>query len=609
MISKQQKRHDHFVMSGSSLVSPTNCDNHNLGQGWRTKSSWPGADDEKPSVWQTLWPFILVLAASCLIFFGALGKAPLFNPDEGLYAEPAREMLETGEYVTTLLNYVVRYTKPPLIMWMMVGAYQAFGVNEFAARFFEAASAVILIGTTYLFLAHYATRRAGVIAAATLATAPLFVATGRLAITDMPLSLFMAGALMSFYHGFASRQRRFKWVGYVLVGLALMTKGPVGAVLPIAILLAYHVCRNDLGQAWRYYNPLGGLLVVSAIAVPWFAYEIYITNGAYYYEFLVRENFQRFTGVVDHKFPWWYHIAAMGGGFFPWTLFLPAAVQTLVSEYGGIIGIKERCARRVKELLPRQDKTTTPPAELSEFQMRETDLGLFALLWAGAVLVFFSVSVSKLLPYTLPAFPALAILVALEIDLVIDYKQWRYLALPFLIITLIFAAGTAVAPFAIQRLRDCPEDLGRLIKAACAFELFIAMGALVLAARRNLTASVAFFAVATGAAFIFFGSQVLDVIARDWEEPLVVFARYAAVTTEPVIVYDLRKPALPFYTRRPVINQAFGPGELATRLQKMPAAYILTKAKNQGQFADKKGYEIVSCQNRFLLVHWRKPAA
>ncbi len=82
---------------------------------------------------------VLVMSTSCMVFFNGLGKYPLFNPDEALYAEPAREMLVTGEYITTLLNYVVRYTKPPLVIWAMAGSYKIFGVNEFAARFFGVA--------------------------------------------------------------------------------------------------------------------------------------------------------------------------------------------------------------------------------------------------------------------------------------------------------------------------------------------------------------------------------------------------------------------------------------------------------------------------------------
>src|SRR5271170_8092183 len=86
--------------------------------------------------WIDFGLILLCAVLSGLTFFSHLGNMPLFNPDEGLYAEPAREMLDTGEYITTLLNYAVRFTKPPLIIWAMALSYKILGVNEFAARFF-----------------------------------------------------------------------------------------------------------------------------------------------------------------------------------------------------------------------------------------------------------------------------------------------------------------------------------------------------------------------------------------------------------------------------------------------------------------------------------------
>ena len=95
--------------------------------------------------WLHLGTLAVLCIASCWVLFYGLGDFPLFNPDEALYAEPAREMLETHDYITTTLNYVVRFTKPPVAIWAMALAMKIFGVNEFAARFFGAAAALCLI--------------------------------------------------------------------------------------------------------------------------------------------------------------------------------------------------------------------------------------------------------------------------------------------------------------------------------------------------------------------------------------------------------------------------------------------------------------------------------
>ena len=153
-----------------------------------------------------------VFLLACVVFFYKLGSFPLFNPDEALYAEPAREMLECGEYITTLLNYVVRFTKPPLCIWAMAASYQVFGVNEFAARFFGAACGAVLVAITCGFIIRFISLRAAVPAALTLVSAPLFVGTAREAITDMPLSLFMACAQMAFFTAFESGRKSYSYI-------------------------------------------------------------------------------------------------------------------------------------------------------------------------------------------------------------------------------------------------------------------------------------------------------------------------------------------------------------------------------------------------------------
>ncbi|HMO19465.1 MAG TPA: hypothetical protein PKC98_00695, partial [Candidatus Melainabacteria bacterium] len=115
-----------------------------------TKKADSGFFKPKPLDRTSLVLFTISFIAACTMFFSHLGDMPIFSPDEALYAEPAREMLETGEYVTTYLNYEVRYTKPPLFIWAIAAYMKAFGVSEFAARGFSAACGAILVGITYL---------------------------------------------------------------------------------------------------------------------------------------------------------------------------------------------------------------------------------------------------------------------------------------------------------------------------------------------------------------------------------------------------------------------------------------------------------------------------
>ncbi len=522
-----------------------------------------------------LLPLLVVLAAACMMFFGNLGDYPLFNPDESLYAEPAREMLDTGEYVTTLLNYVVRFTKPPLVIWAMAGCYKLFGVTEFAARFFGASCGVILVGMTFLFLNKYATKRAALLASLSLVTAPLFIGTAREAITDMPLSLFIAGALMAFYHGFQQEERRWKWLGYALVGLAVMTKGPVGLILPAGILGAYHVVRGEFLRAWRYYSPVGGLLVVGAIAIPWFATEIYVTHGAYYQEFLVRENFQRFTSVVDHKGAWWYHIAAIAGGFLPWSIFAPQALWLAATK---------------------------------RIRGKEAALPFFCLLWFTAIVVFFSASVSKLLPYTLPAFPALAILTGIYLDKQIEEKRIRSLALPLLCFAVVCAVALYVVPVTIIRLREMPPMLPQIIQSGLCILLALAVTASLLVFAKRQHIAIGMFAAGLFLSVMAFGKTALDVLSAEWEGPIPAMSQFASLSGQPVVVWHMRKHSVPFYARRQVIM----PGdvsELQRVLGSSERAYIIGKTKDLDTLSSLPRCRVLVKQGRFVLLAQQPPAS
>lgn len=552
---------------------------------------------------------VAVTAISAFVYFNGLGSLPLFNPDEALYAEPAREMLVTGEYITTLLNYVVRFTKPPLCIWAMAGCYQIFGVNEFAARFFGAACAVVLVAITYLTMARYISLRAAIFGSLTLASAPLFVFTAREAITDMPLSLFGAGTQLAFFHASQSsfKRRGALYLGYVLIGLAVMTKGPVGLVLPVAILLAWHTVKGDLWSAFKSYQPLIGALIVSAIALPWFVTEIYITKGAYFQEFIVRENFQRFTTVVDaHKQPVYYHLLAMLGGFFPWTAYLP---QAMVASLAGYIA-----ALRGQSVAPDDSKIAFLPAPLRSLLTRSRNyiesldvsgrLALYCIFWATITLVFFSASVSKLLPYTLPAFPALAILVGCEFERCLSRQAaFKRLAFPLLVVMLVYAAASLVAPIVAARLRDAPEGLTALISAYGAVQAVVVLISILAFKLNRKIAGLTVMTVGTASMLVVHSGHILPVLSQKWEGPLPKFAHFAGQSSDPLIVFDMRKPGVPFYARKQVEN--INNYDLLTiRLKQVPRAYILVKVKNMPLFKDMAGIKTVDSEGDFALLRY-----
>ncbi|QQR59015.1 MAG: glycosyltransferase family 39 protein [Candidatus Melainabacteria bacterium] len=526
--------------------------------------------------WKNLVLFTVVFSLACLTYFSWLDKFPLFNPDEALYAEPAREMNELGEYVTTYLNYQVRYTKPPLCIWAMALAYKAFGATEWAARMFSAACGSILVGATYLLVQKYASKKTALLAAMFLLTAPLYLASSKLAITDIPLALFVTGSLFSFFHSYEQKLKSYKWLAWCLLGFGVMTKGPVAVILVVAVLFFYHLINRDLWPALKYYNPITGALVVGAIALPWFCYEIYITKGEYYYAFLVRENLQRFTSVVDHKYPWWYHFAAMYGGFMPWSLLLPAAYF--------------KFARPSKPISP------------------EAKLGLFAAVTSLVILLFFSSSVSKLLPYTLPAFPANAILAALGVSYLLNKKILWPVQVMFAGLCITAVAAVFLAPYIVDRIRDCPIALAYEIVGA-AFLIGTVSFISLVASRvtKTLTPSLLALSGLMVGCVVFAGPNAISIFNKDWEETPLSFVQYAANTSEPIVIYQVRKPSAPFYAKRKVEVIPDLPA-MQKAAPTLKSAYLIARTDKEPELKSVLGnrFKIRVKQGRFMLAQIEK---
>ena len=543
-------------------------------------------------------PILTVIVLAAIVFFAYLGNYPLFNPDEGLYAEPAREMLDTGEFITTTLNYAVRFTKPPLVIWAMALCYKLFGVNEFAARIFCATCGFLLTIITYLFTNKYLGRRIAMLAACILLTSPLFIGVGRMAITDMPLSLFIAGGLFSFFHAWQQRRRFWLYPGYVLTAFAVMTKGPVGLLLPALILSSYFILLRQAKAAWKFFNIPIGLLTIALIALPWFVVEIVVTRGAYFQEFIMRENFARFTTIVDaHKGPWWYHIAAVLGGLFPWSILLPQAVITVASNAPTIELNQTKIFKSSKLSLFRWLDNSKPLAT-------NIQLMLFALIWSLITVLFFSLSVSKLLPYTLPAFPALAIIIANQWDLFIKNKQNKSIFVYSALIAFIYIAAVFLCPLLLKHLRNCPSDLSSVLYPYfMAMASFMLLSILVLISKKPLLSQKILFATVTLTTIVFI-PKLLSVLANSWERPIAQYARVAGQSHKPLIVYRLRKPSLPFYFGQAIL-QPTNLAELRQTTRNSQEYYLITSTKYLSE-VQLSGFKIIDEKNNFAFFISRK---
>lgn len=534
------------------------------------------------------------------VFFNSIGSFPLFNPDEALYAEPAREMLTNGDWLTTHLNYIVRYTKPPLVIWAQALLMSVLGVSEFSARSFGAACGVMLVLLTQIFVTRYVGLRAGLVAAASLISAPLFFGTARECITDMPLSLFLAAGFMAFYAAFREKSNKlFAMLGYVCIALAVMTKGPVAIVLPVAVLGFFHLTTGTLKEAWSRYLPILGFALVAVITLPWFIAEIIVTNGEYFQEFFVRENFQRFTSVVDsHKGPIWYHVAAVMGGFFPFSLYLPQALITVCLQ------LKEKFMQ-LSSLDGPLDKIWGIPKTLNQLEQRAA-LQFYTFLWLLITVAFFSASVSKLMPYTLPAFPAAATLFALEIERGIASRgRWRLLA-PIALVAVVYGCLLFAGPWIISKIRHLPDGVAPLVQPAT-IGMSIAMVIAVLAGflnRKQVAIGVTM--VAHILLVTLLAPPLVQALSKQWEGPIPEFSRYVGKVEEPAFVFDMRKPGVPFYAGRQM-SQAWTWATLTSELSRMKRGYVITRARNKGPFLELPGFTVIKEEGLYILIRFDNP--
>jgi 4-amino-4-deoxy-L-arabinose transferase-like glycosyltransferase len=337
---------------------------------------------------ERLRDYAILLAASAVLTLPNLGAASLWDVDEGVNAEAAREMRDNGTWVIPTFNYQLRTAKPVMLYWLQRASYGAFGVSEWSARLPSALAACLTAVLTYLLARRMFGRATGLLAGVALASAFECCALARAATPDAVLLLFTVLTYYVFWIGHENGARAW-WVPTAAAcGLAVLTKGPVGVALPGLVILLYLAWNRELGRLLdrKLLFAAGAFLLVAG---PWYALVTADTRGEWARQFFGRENVHRFaTPMEGHGGPILYHVAALFVLFAPWSVFLGAAV------WYGVKG-----TRREKPACPSESVNSHRPYR-------------FLVCWVAVYLVFFSAAATKLPNYVLPVYPALAILTA-----------------------------------------------------------------------------------------------------------------------------------------------------------------------------------------------------
>ncbi len=373
----------------------------------------------------------MLLALCSVVFFYGLGNLPFIGPDEPRYAEVAREMYVSDDWITTRLGGIKWFEKPALTYWLSAMGFGLFGENEFGARFFIAVFATLGVFLIFCFGKRIRSARFGYLSAAALTTCGLWPGFARGATFDLPLSVAMALALVGF---FVWEQReepqgrnRFWWLMCFALGLAVLAKGLVGLVLPAAIIGVYLLLTRRLMIVFKPKLLFVGSIIFLATAATWYAPMIAINGREFINEFFIAHHFQRYlSNKYKHPQPFYFFFVVALAGSFPWTFYLASnAWQSL---------------RSWRETI-------------------EDRLRLFLWAWTLVTILFFSFSGSKLPGYVLPIFPAVALLIGLELEKFWqtgDDKRMRWLAI--LTALLILITGVAAIFVSQRELGATPGD-------------------------------------------------------------------------------------------------------------------------------------------------------
>jgi 4-amino-4-deoxy-L-arabinose transferase-like glycosyltransferase len=420
---------------------------------------------------------LLLLAA--VTFFAGLGRGAITDSDEAFYADSAREMVASGDWITPHYNYEPRFQKPVLYYWLTAAASVVSGTSEMAARFWAAMAGLGLVLVTAAAGRRWYDESTGLLAGAIVATNFGYFSIGRMALPDLPLAFCITLAIWAALVATLEQERsprKFVLLASLALGLGFLTKGPVGLIVPLIVIVPVLMIERR-SIALTPSDIVLGFIVMVGVAVPWYVAMWFRHGNEYLQGFFIGDNFERFaTDRFNDPRPWWFYFPIVAGGLLPWT---PLALVWL--------------------------------GPLTQFVRRRRDIGtidLRLLLWAALPLAFFSLSVGKQPRYILPVLPPLALLLASSI--VERTQEWRGLD------------GARSRP-----RRATGVVVGSLLSGV----FFMVLGGLLYRVQPLLINVAPIFTQVAAGLIVFAGAViVLVALSSQWRMAPVVIALAAAVT-------------------------------------------------------------------------------
>lgn len=320
----------------------------------------------------------ILLGLSYLFFFLGNGILSLTNPDEVFYVGTAREMVQHHSWMTSYLFGAPQFEKPVLTYWLLRIALILFGDSSFGARFFPALFATIgVLAVYWIGLLGFKDEKKAFISALVTMSTSFYIGLARTVFTDMFFSIFILLSLVSFFWGYTERKNKKAglWFFFVFAGLAVLTKGPLGILIPISIVLCFLVSKGELNFFYTL-DFVWGILIFSCIALPWYLFEMRAYGTQFTHEFFYNDHYRRLV-EAEHlsNDKWYFYPFSAIASMFPWSLYVVIA----------LVFLGKRLRRNA------------------------SSFDLFLASWIIVIFLIFQFAHSKLVSYIFPFFPALAL--------------------------------------------------------------------------------------------------------------------------------------------------------------------------------------------------------
>ena len=475
-----------------------------------------------------LRPALLLALLVGTSFFAGLGSAPLFDVDEGAFSEATREMLASGNYLTTYLNGKPRFDKPVLIYWFQLLSVKTFGLNEFAFRFPSAAASAIWAAALYRFTRTELDLQTAFLATLFMVLSLQITIIAKAAIADALLNCCLAVTMFAVYTHFRTGSPASRYLAFAAAGLGVLTKGPVAILIPGVVSFLFFMQQGQLKNWFRTVLNLRAIMLFLGIVMPWYTLE-YLDQGMAFVEgFLFKHNVNRFSSSLEgHSGSPFYYFPVLLIGLMPFTGMLFTTLFNLKN-------------------------------------MLREPLNRYLLIWFAFVFVFFSLSGTKLPHYMIYGYTPLFILMA---RLFAEVKKPRLQVIWPVLFLLLFAALPLLIPLAAARIDDI-YILAVLHSAlrltGTGHTILLAGAALLIAALQFVPAiSPLFRLVAGGIVFcLCINFHIMPIAARLLQEPVKEAALLSKREGYKVVMWKVYYPSFLLYSHSFAEKRAPEKGEV-----------------------------------------------